>query len=480
MKKEKKIEKLSRRRFLRTTAAGVGLMATSGLNLLLDRNRTAQAAGTALASGNPGLAEFEKAGIDWKQAKGQSITVMVIPSLFFRVAKEFNPQFEELTGIKVTWQIIPPVQLREKHVLDLSTKTGQFASVATDPQYYPLYAVNKWVDDLAAYIEDPKLTNKEWLNLDDIFPVWLESTSHEGKLYGLPFDGEGTFLFYRRDLFKAKNISVPQTFDEMMEAAGKLHDPANDLYGANLGYHIRLINMYIYPSIFVANGGEWFDKAGNPAVNSKAGVDTLTWYVELLTKYGPPGVANWNWPESLDAFASGRLAQSILASSLAPVTANPAKSKVVDTFGVARWPKGTSGKRVTSVWNWSFPINGAMSRKKKVATWLWIQWMASKPMQIQTSYEYKGKQEARASVNRMSIWADERFTKTIDFCPGFANTVLTSIREDTDVHWRPRIPQWPELANIMGIQIQRALAKQATPKEALDTANAKIAELMKR
>jgi ABC-type glycerol-3-phosphate transport system substrate-binding protein len=273
---------------------------------------------------------------------------------------------------------------------------------------------------------------------------------------------------------------VPETFEDLMEAAKKLHDPAHDLYGGNFGYHIRLINMYIWPSIFRAYGGEWFDKAGNPTINSKQSIDATSYYVEFLTKYGPPGVASWNWPESLDAFVTGRLAQTFMGSASVPVAANPAKSQVVGKFGVGRWPKGPAGKRVTSVWNWSFPINKAISPKARKATWLWTQWMASKPMQIQTSYGYRGKEESRSGVNRMSIWSDERYRRTVAFAPGFADTVLTSIREDTDIDWRPRVPQWPELANILGIQLHRALAKQATPQEALDEANVKIAELMKQ
>ena len=58
--------------------------------------------------------------------------------------------------------------------------------------------------------------------------------------------------------------------------------------------------------------------------------------------------------------------------------------------------------------------------------------------------------------------------------------VLTSLREDTDPEWRPRVPQWPEIGNIMATAIQKALVKQATPKEALDEANAQIQDLLKK
>jgi hypothetical protein len=44
---------------------------------------------------------------------------------------------------------------------------------------------------------------------------------------------------------------------------------------------------------------------------------------------------------------------------------DPQKSKVIGKIGYARWPKGPAGKRVTSIWNWSFPVNAALSERKK-------------------------------------------------------------------------------------------------------------------
>jgi hypothetical protein len=59
------------------------------------------------------------------------------------------------------------------------------------------------------------------------------------------------------------------------------------------------------------------------------------------------------------------------------VLTNPEKSKVIGKIAFARWPAGPTGKRVTSIWNWGFPINAALSDKQKKATWLFIQWAAA-------------------------------------------------------------------------------------------------------
>ena len=78
-----------------------------------------------------------------------------------------------------------------------------------------------------------------------------------------------------------------------------------------------------------------------------------------MRKYAPAAAQNWNWPDIADAFSQGTIGGYIDAHSSASVVNNPEKSKVIGKVAYARWPKGPSGKRVTSIWNWGFPINAA-------------------------------------------------------------------------------------------------------------------------
>ena len=236
--------------------------------------------------------------------------------------------------------------------------------------------------------------------------------------------------------------------------------------------------MYIYPSLFLEYGGKWFD-GKKLVVNSKQAVDALQWYLSLLTKYSPSGVQNWNWPDIADAFGEGTIASYIDANTSAAVVANPAKSKVVGKIGFARWPKGPAGKRVTSIWNWSFPINAALSKKDKAATWLFIQWAASKETQAATSYAFDGNYK-RLGVNRTSTWANPDFRKMLSgIGENFIEASTKSLQDDTDVDWRPRIPQWPAVGETMATAIQAALIGQAKPADALNTAQSKINAIMK-
>ena len=270
------------------------------------------------------------------------------------------------------------------------------------------------------------------------------------------------------------------TLEQFTSNAAAAHDPANRLWGAALrGFKGAGQNMYIYPSIFRAFGGEWFNSSGDMTVNTEEAIGALEWYVNLLNNYAPEGVENWNWPDIADAFGQGTVASYIDAHGSAAVIANPEKSKVVGKIGFARWPKGPSGKRVTSIWNWSFPINAALSEKDKAATWLFIQWAASRETQAATSYAFPGAYK-RSGANRTSLWNLDAYRSVLGSAgDNFIEAVTTSFAEDTDVDWRPRLPQWPAVGDTMATAIQASLVGQSSVTDALNEAQAKIDGILK-
>lgn len=438
-------------------------------------------ASTAFAQGNGGndLSPYQSARIDWKQAAGESITVAVIPASYFENLITLLPQFEALTGIKVRAEKVPPGQIRQKALLDLSSKTATYATHAADPMYYPLYVSNRWVEPLDHYLSNPKLTDPAWFDYEDIVKAWREADSIDGKPYGIPYDGEVTVQVYRKDLYDAKGLKPAQTYDELLANAKALNDPANRISGMALrGFAGAGQNMYIYPSLFRGFGGQWFD-GKQVVVNSAQAVQALEWYVNALTQYAPQAVRNWNWPDIADAFSQGTVATYIDAHSSAAVLNNPEKSKVIGKIAFARWPKGPSGKRVTSIWNWGFPINAALSEKAKAATWLFITWATSKETQARTSWKAAGP-APRSGLNRLSSWRSPEFAAAMKGAGDrFVETALESLEHDTDVDWRPRVPQWPAIGETMATAIQSALVGQKPAKAALDEAQARILQVMK-
>ena len=425
------------------------------------------------------LTPYRAAKLDWQQAAGEAITVAVIPATYFDNLIAIAPQFEELSGVKVRFEKIPPAQIRQKCVIDLTSKTGTYATHAADPMYFALYGANKWVVPLDDYLDDASLTDKAWFKPDDVIPAWRAANTVDGKLLGMPYDGEVTVQVLRKDLLDAKGLKPAETLEEFIRNAAAMHNPDNRVWGTAMrGVAGAGQNMYLYPSLFREFGGEWF-KGGKLTVNGPEAEAALNWYIDLMKKYAPVAAQGWNWPDIADSFSQGALASYIDSHSSAFVSANPEKSKVIGKVTLARWPKGPTGKRVTSIWNWGFPINAALPEKRRKATWLFIQWAASTETQARTSYKFAGPAK-RSGANRTSLWKDPAYVEMMGkLGDNIVEATLASLESDTDVDWRPRVPQWPAIGDVMATAIQSALAGQAAPKAALDEAQRRIEPMMR-
>jgi multiple sugar transport system substrate-binding protein len=458
--------KLTRREILKTGAASLAPLPAPGL------------LGLACAQ-EADLAPYRAAQIDWRQAAGEAITVAVIPASYFDNLIALQPQFETLTGVNVRFEKIPPAQIRQKSVIDLTSKTGTYATHAADPMYYALYAANKWVEPLDPYLQDSSLTDAAWFRVDDIVPAWRSANSVDGKLLGVPYDGEVTLQVLRKDLYDAKTLKPADTLEQFFANAAALHAPNDRVWGTALrGVAGAGQNVYIYSSLFREFGGDWM-RGGRITVNGPEAEAALAWYVDVMKRYAPAAAQTWNWPDIADAFSQGTLASYIDAHSSASVVNNPEKSKVIGKVAYARWPKGPSGKRVTSIWNWGFPINAALPEKRKKATWLFIQWAASAETQARTAHRFAGPAK-RSGVNRTSLWKDPGYVDLMrKFGDDFVEATLASLEQDTDVDWRPRVPQWPAIGDTLATAIQSALAGQANVKAALDEAQRRIEPMMR-
>jgi len=458
--------KLTRREILKTGAASLAALPAPGL------------LGLACAQ-EADLAPYRAAKIDWRQAAGEAITVAVIPASYFDNLIALQPQFEALTGVNVRFEKIPPAQIRQKSVIDLTSKTGTYATHAADPMYYALYAANKWVEPLDPYLQDSSLTDAAWFRADDIVPAWRSANSLDGKLLGMPYDGEVTLQVLRKDLYDAKTLKPADTLEQFVANAAALHAPNDRVWGTALrGVAGAGQNVYIYSSLFREFGGDWM-RGGRITVNGPEAEAALAWYVDVMKRYAPAAAQTWNWPDIADAFSQGTLASYIDAHSSASVVNNPEKSKVIGKVAYARWPKGPSGKRVTSIWNWGFPINAALPEKRKKATWLFIQWAASAETQARTAHRFAGPAK-RSGVNRTSLWKDPGYVDLMrKFGDDFVEATLASLEQDTDVDWRPRVPQWPAIGDTLATAIQSALAGQVNVKAALDEAQRRIEPMMR-
>ena len=93
----------------------------------------------------------------------------------------------------------------------------------------------------------------------------------DGAEYAIPFYGESSMLFYRKDLFAAAGIEMPEapTWDQVYAIAKKLNNPSAGLYGIALrGLPGWGQNMAVFDSMMNTFGARWFDMNWKPQFTS--------------------------------------------------------------------------------------------------------------------------------------------------------------------------------------------------------------------
>ena len=285
---------------------------------------------------------------------------------------------------------------------------------------------------------------------------------------------------YRKDLYDAKGLKPADTYEQLVANAKALNDPANRMYGLALrGFAGAGQNMYIYPSLFRGFGGSW--GSGNAiVVNSPEAVAALTWYVDTLTAYAPPAVRNWNWPDIADAFSQGTVATLHRRAFVGRGDHQSGEIQGRRQDRLRALAQGPERQARDVDLELGLPDQRrAVRASAKKATWLFIAWATSAETQARTSWKFAGPAK-RSGVNRISLWNSPEFAAAMkDAGDNFIPAALESLEQDTDVDWRPRVPQWPAIGETMATAVQSALVGQKKPKEALDEAQARIAQILK-
>src|SRR6201991_2931693 len=335
--------------------------------------------GATAAAGLYGLTGPKAYGaeVNWKKYAGTTLEANLVKGPRGELLQKYADEFTELTGIKVESEIIPEQQQRQKAVIELTSGKPSFGVIHLS------YHVQKrqfdkagWLADLTGFMNDPTMTTPD-LKVDDFSAGGLKFAQNDkGEMHSLPWSVDYFILYYNKEMFAKKGVAVPKTFDEMAIAAEKLTDPAAGIYGFT-GRGLRNANMAMWTNFFLNYGGEFLDSKGNILTDGPEAIEATKLYQRLLTKSAPPGVAGFNWMESMASFTQGRAAMWIDASGWAPPIEDPNASRVVGKTGYAVVPAGPKGQYSST---YGDGIGICQASTKKEAAYLYCQWAVSKTM----------------------------------------------------------------------------------------------------
>jgi multiple sugar transport system substrate-binding protein len=346
------------------------------------RRRLLQAGLGATALGAlPGASQFAahaQGAFDWKKFKGEKIEVFLVKSPRGDLLTKYHKEFEDMTGITVGSEMIPEQQQRQKAVIEFNSGKPSFDVIAISYHVQKrLFGKNKWMEDVRPMVADKSITDPN-LDFADFAKSGLNwATQPDGRVDSLPLNIDPWMLYYNKELFDAKGVAYPKSFAEMIDTAAKLNDPAKGVCGF-VARGLKNANVPVWSSFLLGYGGGFIDANGKLMTDRPEAIDAARMYQTLLAKYGPQGVAGFNWNESQSLFAQGKAAMWLDGIGFAQPLEDPTKSRIVGKVGYGVMPAGPK-QRVSAL----FADGEGISTfsKKKGPAWFYLQWASNKTNQ---------------------------------------------------------------------------------------------------
>lgn len=398
-----------------------------------------------------------------KPLAGVTLTLASQNDQFGAVIAALAPKFTEETGATVKVEILDYGSLLTKTTADFIGDTKGYDLITMDIVWAGAYSENKYSVDLTDWVA----RDAEELALDDIYPVLLESLGqYDGRYVAFPFAGYANVLAYRTDLFEAAGLEVPTTMEDLVADAKLLTKPEANQYGFVANGQMGAAVAQDWMQYNSQLGGSILGDDGLPALNSPENVASLAVYKELFADTAPPGAIEYDWGGREESFRQGIAAMMQTWSVGAPAYSDPAVSNIVGKVGIATAPVAAGVAPSYGIGGWGMAINADIDASQQEAAWEFIKWLVSP--EIHKEFNLMG----AGSFMRKSQMTDPDLLAKFDFLPVIAETY-----ENGNGDYRPRIPQYPEIQDLLGKAVNSVLAGAAEPQAALDEAQADALEL---
>jgi multiple sugar transport system substrate-binding protein len=373
---------------------------------------------------------------------------------FKKFADEFHKQHPNIT---IEFQNVPAERATDKLTTQIAGGTPP------DTAYIDASAVQTFASRGALLNLDGFVAGSKVVDADDYVGGFKASALFKGSLFGLPFDGETTGLFYRTDMFQAAGIDKPPaTWEEFRADAQKLTNPSKKQYGFIL--FAPEAEYYWEPFLWQAGGRLMSPDGQQIAFDDSKGKTAADFYVGLR-KFAPPDYLNSNSWDGRVAFATGKVAMyeagawfggEMLASF----------PKIKGDWDVAPMPEGPAGCGTTIAGDSLVVLD---QDKNADAAWLWIEFLSTKENMKAWTF---GSKTTTLLPPRQSLLDDPDLGKFNPWLTGFAEQMKCAVAENLS-------PKWSQIQVQLNTELGKAIFGDETPTQALETAGQKGDKILK-
>lgn len=205
------------------------------------------------------------------------------------IITEFN---NKQSAIKVSAKYVPFADFKKQLSIGAAASELPDLVILDNPDHASYASMGIFAD----------ITGK--FDVSSYYPGPVNSCTLNGRLYGVPFGSNDLVLFYNEDMLKAAGVSVPSTWNELLDAAAKCTK------GNVSGFaHSSLQNE---EGTFNFLTWLWSTGATSYEIGTANGIKALTQVQKMVQNGGMTVEAiNWTQGDTMNQFISGNLAMMI-------------------------------------------------------------------------------------------------------------------------------------------------------------------------
>jgi multiple sugar transport system substrate-binding protein len=376
-----------------------------------------------------------------------------------KVIQRFN---EEDHKFKVVMQVMSndTGQYFDKMRTEFQVGRSAIDVIGADVIWPAQFAANGWIEDLG------ELFTEEMQQ--DFFPATIETSTYNGKIYGVPWYSDAGLLYYRKDLLDKAGLKPPKTWDELRDQAAKVREQE----GIRDGFTFQGAEY----EGGVCNQCEYIWSAGGNILASDDPTKVVVGEPEAVRGYeaavghvtsgtSPLGVATYKELESVTVFIQGDAVFNRnwpFAYAIATGGEEAGSSLKPEWVGVTQIPTVNPGdESFACLGGWDFCIS-SMSTKKEQA-WEFIQWM------IQPEIQKIQAIDAGYLPPRTSLFEDEKLTTKDQPVMSLARPSYASTKPRPSVN-----PFYSDMSLDMAQAFNDAIKGDASPRDAIGRLDGKL------
>ena len=356
-------------------------------------------------------------------------------------------EFEKEHNVEIEIIGLEAADLKQKISLDAKNKNGAYDLIMADDPWMPE------LGEAGIFANLSELGVKEDADFEESSLALGKHPYATGDLYALPFSGNVQLFFYNKQLLDNYSYDAPQSWEEVLEIANKVHAEDN-----LTGYVIRgqqgnpIVSDFL--PIFWAYGGQVFDENWNAQIDTEAGQQALDTYIQLFAVG-----ANYETTDIVSSVSEGKAAMALgwpswfITGENASADYAPIPSKA--TVNGQETSTGMIG-------NWMMGVTANSQNKELAAEFLSF---------ITSSDTQKKMVEHGGVPTRKSVYLDSELAAQYKHFPVMLEALQNSVA-------RPRTEKWSRVEEALGVELSAAIAETKSIEAALADANEAINQIM--